>query len=240
MTIKLTLQRRRVTFTLAFCAGLLVLIHSIVLTAYYLINNPDVFDFVRLIDLDYEGNIPTLFSALLFFFNGLLLYLMYQASAQSSAKSNAAGGSSGSGYWLGLALIFCYLGVDEGTRLHEEIGDIFENIVVADGLLYFPWVVPYSAALLIAVLIYFKFYLGLERSLQVRLFVSAVVFLSGAVGVEMLSAQEASVAGTSSLTYSVLYTIEESLEMAGLIILSDTLLGVLAGRKGSELSLRFR
>lgn len=202
----------------------LVVVHSIVLAIYFYIDDPEVFDFVRLIDLDYEGNIPTLFSSLLFLLNGALLYCVYAGARQTGLRYSS--------YWLGLALIFVFLGFDEGTRLHEEIGDLFENVVVAEGLLYFPWVIPYSIVFGILVLLYFRFYLTLDRGLQLRLFWCAVIFLSGAIGVELLSAQEADESGTSSLSYSILYTIEESLEMAGLILLIDTLLKKLRGDQG--------
>lgn len=226
----LTFNRRKIILTLAVFAFILVLIHSIVLAIYFYVGNPDEFDFVRLIDLDYEGNIPTLFSSLLFLTNGVLLYCLYQATKQAEMP--------GAGYWLGLALVFTFLGFDEGSRLHEEIGDLFENVVLSEGYLYFPWVIPYSIAFIVAVAIYFRFYLTLERELQVRLFVCAAVFLSGALGVEIISAREADIAGTSSLSYSVLYTIEESLEMAGLILLVDTLLRQF-GKHHSEVKVKF-
>lgn len=214
MTI--TLIRKKITLTLASIAALLVLIHSIVLVIYFYINDEDQFDFIRLIDLDYEGNIPTLFSALLFLISGTLFWLISKDVRRRGQKYAA--------YWLGLACVFVFLGFDEGTRLHEEIGDLFENVVDAEGWLYFPWVIPYSILFGIAMIIYFRFYLTLDRRLQIRLFICAVVFLSGAIGVELFSAREADAHGTDSMTYSILYTIEESLEMAGLILLIDTLL----------------
>ncbi|NNC99537.1 MAG: peptidase M48 Ste24p [Gammaproteobacteria bacterium] len=213
MTI--TLRPKKLAIFLTAFAFLLVLIHSIALAIYFYVDDPDVFDFVRLIDLDYEGNIPTLFSALLFLSNGCLFYLLYRATKENKQPYAL--------YWLGLALVFTFLGFDEGTRLHEEIGDLTEHLVEAKGLLYFPWVIPYSIAFVIAVSVYFRFYLTLDRRLQLRLLACAVVFLSGAVGLEIFSAREAETSGTSSLSYSILYTIEESLEMAGLILLFHTL-----------------
>lgn len=212
----LSLSRRKIVTTLIACAAVLVLIHSVVLAIYFYVGDEDVFDFVRLVDLDYEGNLPTLFSVLLFELNSVLLYLVYRF-ARDQNQTNGA-------YWLGLAIIFLYLGIDEGSRLHEELGDFTENFIDAEGFLYFPWVVPYAIAMLVATAVYFKFFLSLERPLQIRLFLCAVLFLSGAVGIEMFSAREADISGTSSLAYSVLYTIEESLEMAGLILFIDTLL----------------
>ena len=223
--MNISLNHSKIVLYLSTIAAGLVLIHSAVLAVYFYIGDPEVFDFVRLIDLDYEGNIPTLFSSLLFLFNGVLLWLVYSGVTQSGQRFPR--------YWLGLALIFIFLGFDEGSRLHEEIGDLLENFVQAEGLLYFPWVIAYSVAFLIAILFYFRFYLSLDRPLQLRLFFCATVFLSGALGVEILSAQQADSFGTSSLSYSILYTIEETLEMAGLILLTDTLLRKLRQDHGS-------
>lgn len=216
MPMEINLNPRKIVAWVSAFAICIVLVHCVVLFLYFKIDDPNEFDFIRLIDLDYEGNIPTLFSALLFLVNGVLLYLV----AVSARKTNLGYAK----YWLGLAFIFVFLGFDEGTRLHEEIGDLIENFVDAEGWLYFPWVIPYSIAFVIAVALYFKFYLTLDRQLQIRLFLCAFVFLLGAIGVELLSAREADLEGTSSLTYSVLYTIEESLEMGGLLLLLDTLL----------------
>ena len=214
MDIKL--NRGAITRTLALIALVLVLIHSAVLGVYFYIDDPDVFDFVRLIDLDYEGNFPTLYSVFLFVVNGVLFWLIYRAS-------NAAN-DSWAKYWFGLAIIFVYLGIDEGTRFHEEIGDLTENFIESSGYLYFPWVVPYMTLVVIAGLIYLRFFLSLSRDMQRRLIFSAVLFIGGAVGVEMISANQADLHGTSSISYSILYTIEESLEMAGLLVLANTLL----------------
>ena len=221
--MELKVNHHKLMFWLCSIALLLVLVHCAWLTAYFIIDDTKVLDFSRLIDLDYEGNIPTLYSSMLFMFNSILLFLLAKFWNDQSLK--------GAGYWMGLACIFLFLGVDEGTRLHEEIGDIFESYVDAEGALFFPWVIPYVTVLAILVLFYFKFYLSLERGLQIRLFIAATLFIGGAVGVEMLSAQQADLHGTSSLSYSILYTIEESLEFAGLLFLSHTLLKYLANNR---------
>ena len=223
--MNISLNHQKLVVYLASIAAFLVFIHCVALAIYFYIDDPDVFGFVRLIDLDYEGNIPTLFSSLLFLINGGLLWLVYTGVKHSQQLYPR--------YWLGLAVIFIFLGFDEGSRMHEQVGDFLENFVQADGYLYFPWVIAYCTAFMLAVILYFRFYLSLDRALQIRLFLCAAVFLSGAVGVEILSAQQADTLGTSSLSYSILYTIEESLEMAGLILLVDTLLRKLRQDYGS-------
>src|SRR3546814_8726581 len=56
---------------------------------------------------------------------------------------------------------------------------------------------------------------GLDRALLIG---SAIVLLSGAVGVEMLGGMEAEVGGIETLRYRLLSSLEESLEFAGLLI----------------------
>ena len=47
---------------------------------------------------------------------------------------------------------------------------------------------------------------------------SGLLFVGGAVGVEIISAREADIHGSESVYYSVLYTIEELFEMIGIAI----------------------
>ena len=225
--MNITLNHKNIIVVLSICALILIVIHTIILGIYFYIDDPDIFDFVRLFDLDYEGNIPTLFSAILFFLNGVLFYLIYASTKQANKPYSA--------YWMGLALIFVFMGFDEGSRLHEEIGDLVETFIEAKGLLYFPWVIPYSVAFLITTIIYLRFYLTLDNTMKIRLFLCAFIFLSGAMGLEIISAQVAEDTGTSSLSYSILYTIEETLEIAGLILLVDTLLGHIGRERKSIL-----
>jgi len=53
--------------------------------------------------------------------------------------------------------------------------------------------------------------------------ISGVLFLLGAFGIEMLSANVASQLGLAALNYSILYTIEELCEMLSIILLISTL-----------------
>ena len=57
------------------------------------------------------------------------------------------------------------------------------------------------------------------------LFIGAgVLFISGAVGIEVFSAREADLNGTDTLLYSILYTVEELCEMIGIVIFCYALL----------------
>ena len=58
------------------------------------------------------------------------------------------------------------------------------------------------------------------------------MFLIGALGVEMLGAREADLHGHSTITYCVLFTVEEMLEMLGIILFIYALLRHLAAETG--------
>ena len=59
----------------------------------------------------------------------------------------------------------------------------------------------------------------------------ASIFCTGAIGFDILGGYEADLNGDDTIKYCILYTIEESLEMFGLIYLSSILLGLLEGIK---------
>ncbi len=206
----------KVTRILLLIVLILSILHIGVLIAYFVINDPDKFGFVKLVDMDYEGNLPTLFSTVILMVSSALFLLLARVSAQESPEQRK--------YWLGLAGIFMFLGVDEGAKIHEKIGDWFEQFVNASDYLYYPWVLPYVSVLLVLVLAYLKFYLKLPRQTQTGMLISAVMFLTGAVVLDMIGGNEADQNGTSTIYYSVLYTIEEILEMLGVILLIHTLL----------------
>lgn len=127
--------------------------------------------------------------------------------------------------------MFSFLAFDEGTKIHEKLGDFTENFVDASGYLYYPWFISYGILVVILAVIYARFFLSMERRVYFSFMLSAIIFLIGAIGFDILGANEASLHGEDTLTYCVFYTIEESLEMFGLIYLIHILLGLLNREK---------
>jgi len=76
-----------------------------------------------------------------------------------------------------------------------------------------------------------RFFMAMERKILYRFVYAAALFLVGAIGFDMLGGAEASRHGTNTIYYSLLYTIEESLEMFGLIYLFSILLHLIKERK---------
>lgn len=221
-SVEISLNKVKIVKFLSLFALALIVIHSVILVIYYVVGDPDKFGFVRMFDLDMERNIPTTFSTLILSISAFCFYLLSLSTREKKEKNSP--------YWLGLSAVFIFLAFDESSKIHEKLGDFTEKFVDASGYLYYPWVLSYGLLVLILGIFYMKFFWKMERKVFISFMLSAIIFLSGAVGFELIGANESSLHGTETILYSVLYTIEESLEMYGVIYLIWILLGLLEKR----------
>ena len=73
-------------------------------------------------------------------------------------------------------------------------------------------------------------YSALLRQITVLFVVSAVVFVAGAIGFELVDGRQYEAHGADDIVYAILYTCEESLEMLGTAIFIYALLLYIARR----------
>ncbi|SFZ97915.1 hypothetical protein MNB_SV-5-1266 [hydrothermal vent metagenome] len=221
--MKITLKSNKIIQFLSTIAIILILLNTMMLIGYFYIDNPKEFDFVQMVDLDQEANLPTLFSSALLLISAFLFYLLSKKSQILQDTSHL--------YWLGLSIVFVFLGFDESAKIHETLGDWTEQYVDASGYIHYPWVISYSIFVVILGFFYLRFFLKMERKVFWSFMKSAAIFLTGAIGFELLGANEASLHGSDTMLYCYYYTIEESLEMFGVIYLIGILLKLLDGNK---------
>ena len=220
--------RETALFLLAFVI-LLTVLHCIAQTVLFYTGNQELRGITWYVDLDIEKNIPSLYSGFALFLSSLLFFCISSLEEKQGRMRR---------YWLGLAAVFLFLSLDEAFVLHERLGDCTAQyikstgILEASGLLYFPWIIPYSILMIILGLLYFRFILRLPRKTTVLLILSAIIFLTGAAGFDMLGGREAELHGYYTVTYIVLFTIEEFLEMIGVVLLIYTLLDYIEQRFG--------
>ncbi len=216
-------NKKKIVTSLSIFALLLITIHIVILCIYYYVGDPEKFDFVQMFDLDMEANIPTVFSSLILALSALCFYLLglYAENTNHADKP----------YWFGLGAIFLFLSFDEGATIHEAIGDYTEKFVHASGYLFYPWVISYGGLVTFLGIMYFRFFWKMEKKVFWSFMLSAFIYLLGAVVFELFGANEASAHGTDTVLYSTLYTIEESLEMFGVIYLIWILLSLLEKKK---------
>lgn len=230
--MEFTLKPKRVVQFLLCIIAVLTAMHVTQLAIYFYIDDSKIFDFVEIIDFDYEANIPSFYSSAAIIFCAALLWIIGLQKRRDKAPFRY--------HWIGLAVIFTFLGVDEAIALHEDIGDFVEDedLVEAEGFLYFAWVVPYGILLFLFAASYFKFVLALPKQTKILFITAGTIFISGAVGIEVVSANEADLNDTDTLYYSVLYTIEELCEMFGIVIFCYGILRYIEEQQGGSIQFR--
>ena len=183
------------------------------------------------LDLDVEQSIYTWFSTVLLASAAALLSVLATAVWHSGRPYRW--------HWALLALIFLGLSADEALSLHEWLSGYVSDALGTDGYLYFAWVIPLGLAALIGLVAYLPFIASFPRDLAAWLLVSAMLFIGGAVGVEMLAGNVVSSDGAAreSGAYRVLVHLEEGLEGLGVIVFIRTLL-LFAARSFGALTLR--
>ena len=203
------LNPRRITFWLAAVAATLVLLH-IVSMAIARFGYDTQMGLYRLVNLDGEANLPALFSTLLLLGCGAILALIGRHCREHGLRFSAR--------WLLLAAIFVFLGVDEMVSIHEKIGALITRVVQTEGMFRFAWVLPYGLFVIVMAAAYLPFLIGLPRRWAVRFIIAGSIYVLGALGMELIGAYLFDTYGQGAMGYTVVLTIEETLEMTGLIV----------------------
>jgi len=190
---------------------ILFLLNFLQLYIYFLIDDRNIFSFIHMFDFDMEYNLPTLFSSFILLISAILFYIISKLINDDI-------------HWKILSILFIFMSIDESLQIHEYIGGIVRYYLKDFNYIYYLWVLPYTFIIIFISLFFIKFFIHLKKEYRNKILISFFLFLLGAVGFDILGGYEASLHGTRTITYSFLYTIEESLEMLSIIYLIRTLL----------------
>lgn len=121
-------------------------------------------------------------------------------------------------HWWALAVVFVALSIDEYVSVHEALGGYLHNWFDLGGIFNYSW--PILGIVFIGCLsvAYFRFFLDLPPRFRNLLIVAAVIYVSGAMGMEVLEGYYAYLYGPEHLAFEVMIYIEEVMEMAGVAI----------------------
>lgn len=170
--------------------------------------------------LDNENNVPTYFSGLLLLLiTGLLATITFIKRQQRAPYRP---------HWQWLTYLFALLSVDEIASIHELLIDPINNYAPMDGPFAFAWVIPGLVFVLVVGTAYLRFLVHLPPTIRCQTLLAAGVYVGGALGMEMVGSYYFSRQGVFDLRYSLIVTLEEMLEMTGLILFSHALLTYLA------------
>ena len=98
----------------------------------------------------------------------------------------------------------------------------------AGGWLHYAWVVPGFFFMLLFVLVYLRFFWHLNPPFKALFWVSGLLYVGGAMGMELLGGYQADFYGTDTPAYVLIVTTEETLEMSGIVVFLYTLLKYLS------------
>ena len=226
----LTLDPERVAVGLSAVVAFLTLAHVAGVFSRHVLDHDHVFGLIRLFDLDREGNIPTLFASWMCLLNGGLLATTAVLARQRGRRDWP--------YWMGLAVIFVFLSVDELWSIHETLTLPVRDALGVSGVFHFAWVIPYGIAVIVIGTAYLRFLVGLRRDVRWSFLTAAALYVGGAIGIEMLGGQHASRVGENNMTYGLITGAEEVFELAGLVVLTRSILAFARAELG-EVRVRF-
>ena len=203
-------------------AFLLVLASLIGQLMTYVSGQADVNGLAWFFYVDGEYNIPSSFSALLLLFAALLLAVITLLEREQSNSMVL--------HWMVLSLGFFYMATDEVLSFHEKaimpVRKLLGNAHY--GVFYYAWVIPGIVVVFILGLFFLRFLSRLPVRTRFAFLTAGILYVGGAIGVELIGGRFDELHGKLNLTYSMIVTAEESLEMAGVIIFIWALLRYIA------------
>lgn len=132
----------------------------------------------QLFELNIEANVPTWFSAAQLAFAALL--------AWSCGALHKSRGLPGVGPWRLVAASLLFVSADEVAQFHEQISFQVRETLDTDGFLRFAWVIPYGAAIVVLVVLLFRWWQSLPSTTRRLILMCAVMFIVGALGLELI------------------------------------------------------
>jgi len=177
--------------------------------------------FVYLFNLRYEVNIPTFYSTSALLLCSALLAIIAFAIKKENDPYRL--------HWKALSIIFLFMSLDEAAQLHERTVRPLRSALNASGFLYYTWVIPGALFVLIFALAYRRFLADLPQKTRNLFLVAGAIFVGGALGMEMINGYHKSLYVGQwfrhishfcnyHLKHAMMVTVEEFLEMLGIVV----------------------
>ncbi len=168
------------------------------------------------LNLDKEVNdLPTWYQSSTLLVSSVLLLVIGLARRELKDKDAK--------YWGLLSLIFLFLSLDEAVSIHEQMTMPLRTTFHLEGFLFLSWVIPASFLVAVLGIVLSRFLFRLPSSTRNLMILSALIYLGGALGVEMVGANYMFMMNNppdigSNFTYAIITTVEEFLEMTGIVV----------------------
>jgi hypothetical protein len=196
--------------------GFTALILIIISVTCRLVYNDSMHDYLKRIleyfYVDQEQNIPTFFSSFLLLLSSAILAIIAKLEKDNRSTSALK--------WMVLSICFLYLSIDESVSLHEKLIFPMRNMLpgkLSHGIFYYTWVIPGMIFILFFAAFFADFILKLNPKIRFYFITSAIIYVSGGLGLELIGGYLYEL-NQRTIGYSMLTTVEEGMEMAGIIV----------------------
>jgi hypothetical protein len=172
---------------------------------------------MKTFDVNFERSIYTWLSASTLLAAGLVLFWLAESCGRGNPQRR---------YFIALGLIFIFLSADEALSIHERFGKLVPNSI-RNGVFYYDWVIPALVLVSIVGLFFLRFLESLPRKEMALIVLAGIVFVMGAVGMEMIAGVIVERLGEDSFAFRAEVSIEEGMEAAGVLLFIYALLSLL-------------
>lgn len=180
-------------------------------------------DLLDVFNLNEEQNIPAWYSSVILLLCGVIIYLISLDKKNPQDRYYR--------HWLWLSIIFFYLSLDEAISIHENFSAQFlldkEHILYKDS-----WVIVAGILVAIFILSYRRFLQHLPQATRKMFIISGCIYIFGSAGMEIVGSFTEEFYTKASMFHAMATTIEEFLEMIGIVVFIHTLLSYI----GSEIN----
>jgi len=189
---------------------------------YNLAPDPEhaIADVLKRFDLGHEPSIPAFYSAIVMLAAAAVLWFLGVYDPHGGRHRRVA--------WRALSIVMVALAIDEVAMFHEMGTAAMERLGI-NSPFHFSWVVPGGIFTCLIVICFSRLLFSLGRRTRALIVGSGVLFISGAIGMEIIAglifeAAESEHEALSSTAHVLLQAVEEGLEMLGMALFLCTLL----------------
>jgi len=124
--------------------------------------------------------------------------------------------------------VLLYMSIDEACMIHETWSSYLPSLHRGAGIMHFPWIPVGIAVVALVAVSFIRFFLHLPRTTRMLMGAAAAAYVAGALGMEMLAGILKDVTINQGISYAMVSTTEENLEMLGMALFIFALLSYIS------------
>lgn len=202
--------------------------HVFVNGAYLLFGHGRLLGLSEKLDFVQESSLPNFFAASALLATAAVAATIARVSSTRTSKLTAC--------WSMATAVLVFLAFDEGAGIHDLLAVPVQRALNSDGVLFIGWVAPYAVLTLAVAYKLLPLARALSPGVRNQLVAAAGLYVSAAIGVEMMEAvlmDRSTQGGLGSVDFSavnhapammLMVTIEETAEMIGVALALRALL----------------